>query len=99
MLLFREFTLFAHSNRTSNYYHTTKMKSLYIFLLTIAIAISVQFTSFAQSSPPPPPGHGQSGNQPAGGGAPIGHGAGLLLLMASGYGLLKIYNTKRNPQE
>jgi len=72
------------------------MNSLYCFLLTMAIAVSIQLTSFAQSSPPPPPGHGQSGNQPAGGGAPIGYGAGLLLVMATVYGGFKIYRTRKN---
>lgn len=42
---------------------------------------------FGQNGPPPPPpgGHGQTGNQPTGGTAPIGSGVALMLVMGSLY--------------
>ena len=44
---------------------------------------------FADAPPPPPAEQGTGGDQPPGGGAPIGEGAALLCVLASGYGLLK----------
>lgn len=44
----------------------------------------------AQEPPHPPgQGHGQSGNQPANGSAPIGGGVVLLIVSAAGYGIVK----------
>lgn len=61
---------------------------LFLFLLTSSVRV------MAQGAPPPPPagGHGQSGDLPAGGNAPIGGGLVILLLMGAAYAGKKIYN-------
>jgi hypothetical protein len=48
---------------------------------------------FSQNGdPPPPPGeHGQTGNQPPGGGATVGSGLFLMILLGAGYGVGKYY--------
>jgi hypothetical protein len=71
------------------------MKILVKILLIPVFMLFFQLASNAQSAPPPPSGHGQSGNQPAGGGAPIGAGIGFLLLMAGGYGAKKVYDARK----
>lgn len=52
----------------------------------------------AQNPPPPPPGggHGLQGNQPPGGGAPIGSGIFLLLGLGLAYGTKKAYQSNQN---
>jgi len=47
--------------------------------------------------PPPPPGeHGQTGNQPPGGGAPLGNGTLLLLMTSAIYGGYKAWRVKED---
>lgn len=55
-------------------------------------------SGFSQNGDPPePPGsHGQSGNQPVGGGAPIGSGLLVLAMMGAGYATVKWYNRTKN---
>jgi hypothetical protein len=73
------------------------MKAIFKFLLLSAFFLVFHLTAFGQSSPPPPPGgHGESGNQQVpGGSAPVGAGAGFLLLMAAGYGAKKVYDARK----
>ena len=73
------------------------MKAIFKILFISTFFLMFHLTAFGQgSNPPPPPGsHGESGNQPAGGGAPIGAGAGFLLLMAAGYGAKKVYDARK----
>jgi hypothetical protein len=49
--------------------------------------------AMAQGPPPPPPGggHGATGNQPAGGEAPIGGGIAILLTLGAAWGGRKVY--------
>ena len=77
------------------------MKAISKILLLSAIFLVFHLTAVGQgSTPPPPPGsHGESGNQPPGGGAPIGAGAGFLLLMAAGYGAKKVYDARKEQAE
>jgi len=64
-----------------------------IFLIAFIFAVSYSFSQ--NGDPPPPPGeHGQTGNQPVGGGATIGSGLFLMLLMGAGYGARKWYLKK-----
>jgi hypothetical protein len=77
---------------------------LVLMLLTFAI-LSVS-TVIAQSPPPPPPpnggpnnGHGLGGNQPAGPGAPIGNGLGIIILLSSMYAGKKVYTFKRQEEQ
>jgi hypothetical protein len=67
------------------------MKKIAKFFLIPALIIGISLAVSAQV-PPPPDSHGQSGNQPPGGGAPLGAGAGFMLLMAAAYGSKRIYN-------
>lgn len=54
-------------------------------------------TAFPQNGDPPePPGsHGQTGNQPVGGGAALGSGLAVLVLLGAGYGARKYYLSKK----
>ncbi len=63
---------------------------LVIFLLSFSPILLAQ-------DPPPPPsvGHGQSGNQPPGGGAPIGSGLVFLLALGAAYGGKKVYDMRK----
>lgn len=63
-----------------------------IILLTVFAAIC-SFALLAQSPPPPPddPSNG-GGTGPVGGGAPIGSVIVLLITLATGYGVKKVFN-------
>ncbi len=64
----------------------TKFKIFTIGLL-ITGATLISSSINAQTDPPPPPTeHGESGNQPPGGGAPIGSGLFILLGLGVAYG-------------
>jgi hypothetical protein len=66
-------------------------------MLCIGITLlTINPLSAQNGDPPPPPGeHGQNGNQPPGGGAPITGGIGILLALGAAYGGKKIYNLKK----
>ncbi len=50
----------------------------------------------AQDPPPPPPeGHGQTGNQPPGGGVPVGSGLFILLALGAAYGGKKVLDFRK----
>jgi hypothetical protein len=62
-----------------------------ITLFTITL-ITINPLSAQNGDPPPPPGeHGQTGNQPPGGGAPIAGGIGILLALGAAYGGKKVW--------
>ena len=65
--------------------------------LMVFVAITFATSAFAQNPPPPPPGggHGQTGDQPSGGGAPIGEGLLILSLLGAAYGARKTYQAKK----
>jgi len=77
------------------------MKTLKKVLTTILILTAIQLTpinplSAQNGDPPPPPGeHGQNGNQPPGGGAPITGGIGILLALGATYGVKKFNDLKK----
>ncbi len=58
-----------------------------IILLT---GLMLSFPVFADD-PPPPPTHGEIGDIPAGGGAPIGEGLLILAVLGAAYGGYKWY--------
>jgi hypothetical protein len=77
------------------------MKYSYRFLSIAGVVLfllAASLQGFSQNGdPPPPPGeHGQTGNQPPGGGAPIGSGLLVLAMMGAGYGAVKYYNRRKN---
>jgi hypothetical protein len=69
------------------------MKKILITLILAAFITLAGNALLAQGTPPPPPsgGHGSGTNQPAGGGAPIGSGIGILLALGGAYGARKVY--------
>ncbi len=73
----------------------------YITSLILALIISLfSFSAFAGTNPPDPPGHGQTGDQPAGGSAPIGGGLFILLGLGAVYGGKKIFDFRKSlPEE
>ena len=71
-----------------------------LFILSIVIITLIPFSAISQSSPPPPPSaHGESGNQSAGGGAPIGSGLFILLGLGAAHGGKKLYDMKKEELE
>jgi hypothetical protein len=69
------------------------------YTILIALFTLVINTGFGQVPPPPPDSHGQGGNQPAGGGAPIGSGLGILLALGAAYGGKKVWDYRRKLEE
>jgi hypothetical protein len=65
----------------------------YLRNLVITAIFAMAASALIAQGPPPPPagGHGLGGNQPAGGGAPIEGGLGLLLALGAAYGARKVY--------
>jgi len=65
--------------------------------LLLGLLVSVGSDAFAQGAPPPPPngGHGQSGDLPAGGDAPIGGGLAILLVLGAAYAGKKAYDAHK----
>jgi hypothetical protein len=76
----------------------TRINRLAITLLIIVLMIINPLTASAQNgSPPPPPGeHSQTGNQPPGGGTPIGSGLLIMLALGAAYGGNKLRNIRKN---
>ena len=67
--------------------------------ILIVVAMGLVFSIGMMAQPPQPPaGQGTSGDQPAGPmGSPIDGGISILLVLATGYGMKKIYNVRREP--
>jgi hypothetical protein len=68
------------------------LKYLPVLLMLVAMLWTAQ--TFAQGTPPPPPsgGHGQTGNSPPGGNAPIGGGLAIMLVLGAAYAGKKAYD-------
>jgi len=66
-----------------------------IQVLTFVAYIMVPFILSAQPQPWDPGVGGGEGNNPVGGGAPIGGGLLILLSLAIGYGSKKIYDARK----
>lgn len=77
------------------------MKNYITKLILIAGFIIASTALMAQTLPPPPPqgGHGQGGNVPAGGAAPIGGGIAILLTLGAAYGAKKMYDARKRLNE
>lgn len=73
----------------------------FIIMAGLLMTYSTTQAQMENGDPPPPPGqHGENGNQPPGGGAPIGEGLFLLTMLGAGYGARKWYiKHKRNLAE
>ena len=68
------------------------MKNIRKYIIVISLIIAALFIySPIYAQPDPPGGHGQSGDAP-GGGAPIGSGIVLTVLMGIAYAGKKVYN-------
>ncbi len=73
-------------------------KYLKLLLLTLVISL-FSVSVHAGTNPPDPPGHGETGDQQAGGGAPIGGGLFILLGLGAAYGGRKLYQMKTEKLE
>ncbi|MCF8235396.1 MAG: hypothetical protein K9G67_10175 [Bacteroidales bacterium] len=74
-------------------------KKIQVCILSLIMICSFHFLNAQSDNPPDPPGgHGTENNNPPGGGAPVGSGLLLLLGMASGYGLKKLYVNSKNKE-
>ena len=64
--------------------------------MLLVLFLGLNLTAFSQGAPPPPPaeGHGQTGNLPAGGGAPLGSGLAMLLVLGVAYAGKRAYDNK-----
>ena len=70
--------------------------SIKILTLSLMIACATLITTNVKADDPPPPPpleHGQNGDQPPGGGAPIGSGLFILLGLSAAYAGKKIYRS------
>ncbi len=67
-------------------------KTIAIFILSSGLLISLP--AFADD-PPPPPTHGEVGDIPAGGGAPVGEGLLILSVLGAAYGTKKWYSNHK----
>jgi hypothetical protein len=74
------------------------MKKKIISALTIAIMLIVPLFVAAQSDGPGNPGDEPNG-PPLGGGAPIGSGVGILILLGAAYGGKKLYHLYTDQKE
>jgi hypothetical protein len=75
-------------------YNNMKSKGIMTFITAILL-LFFSATVIAQNPPPPPNDpSGDGGNLPVGGGAPVGTGLSLLVLMGLGYGCKKWYSSK-----
>jgi len=63
-----------------------------IFLILSNVLMISGFSLLAQTPPPPPDDPSNGGNEPVGGGAPIGSGLVLLITLAAGYGGKKVFD-------
>ena len=68
-------------------------------ILTASFLLFSATALMAQVPPPPPSSHGLDGNQPAGGGAPIGSGIAILLSLGAAYGGKKVYDFHKKKLE
>lgn len=74
----------------------TKIRLIAAVLTITLLTISPLVLNAQGGNPPPPPGeHGQNGNQPPGGGAPIAGGIGILLALGAVYGGKKVWALKQ----
>jgi len=64
-------------------------------ILTIGLILTLPLFSTGQNVPPPPDNHGESDNQPAGNGAPIGGGMFILIGLGTAYGGKKYYDYRK----
>ena len=62
-----------------------------IFKLSVILFLFITSLSPVWSQPPPPANHSETGNAPPGGGAPIGSGTQMLVILAALYGSRKVY--------
>lgn len=69
----------------------------FLNFLTIVLIIGLLHWYNPTQAQPAPPDHGQTGNQPApqGGSAPVGSGLGIMLVLASGYMVVKRVRNKK----
>jgi hypothetical protein len=78
----------------------TKIRLIAAVLTISLLTISPLVLNAQGGNPPPPPDeHGQSGNLPPGGGAPIGSGMVILLALGAAYGGKKLFAVKSRKKE
>lgn len=78
------------------------MKKLLKFFAALTVLTVISFAGMAQPNPGGNAGGGDVGGPPIGGGggtAPIGGGIVLLLTMAAGYGMKKVFDAKHKFEE
>lgn len=69
--------------------------------VTLILTLFLGWGLFAMAQGPPPPpggGHGETGNQNAGGDAPIGGGIAILLSMGAAWGGRKVYQAYKKEE-
>lgn len=69
------------------------------FLIALLFAGSALFNNLHADPPSPGGGHGQTGNQPGGGAAPLGGGIAVLLTLGAAYGAKRVYDAKKRIAE
>ena len=67
-------------------------------IITGAFFLLFSLGVLAQGPPNPPDGHGETGDQEAGGGAPIGSGLVIMTVLSAAYGGKKAFDNKRKSE-
>lgn len=67
-----------------------------LLLLTFCLFLTVYLS--AQAPPPPPPNNASTGNGPVGGGAPIGNGILILMVLSASYTAFKCLTAERTQE-
>ena len=75
-----------------------KIKAIFA-IVVISLFFTVSGVYAQATSPADPPGGPQAGDQPIGGGAPVGSGLAILLSLGAGYGAKKAYNYYKKDKE
>jgi len=75
-------------------------KAIFNLIITgLFITLPVIIASASAPPPPPPPDDPGTGEQPIGGGAPIGSGLIMLISMGAAYGAKKVFDARKRLEE
>jgi hypothetical protein len=71
-----------------------RLSKKFAAVLILMSGLLISIPAFADD-PPPPPTHGEVGDIPAGGGAPVGEGIFILAMLGIAYGSYKFYQDRK----
>jgi hypothetical protein len=75
------------------------MKKILIKFAFVAVLVLSSSVCLLAQGPPNPPVDPSLQGPPVGGGAPIGSGIGIMLMLAAGYGSKKVYDMRKKIED